>query len=259
MNDLLSQYPEVTAIVVALGGLVIARILALASGAGLAWLEYLLLRLAPNWVGNIDIEGFQPVVRGLTFYLVLFFFLLLALRILDVTVAEGWLDWLIAHLPGMVIAAVIVLTGYLLGLVARAAIAGVLPHTSSQLLPYTVQFLIVGTAILTAMAQLTIDVTFLTVLIITLLATFLGGLAMAFALGSRQLVANVLARREMERYQVGVRIRIGEVEGNIINVLDTAVVLEHPGGTTTIPASRFASEVVTVIDQDPTEVRTDVD
>ena len=31
---------------------------------------------------------------------------------------------------------------------------------------------------------------------------------------------------------------------------DTAVVLEHPGGATTVPASRFASEPVTLVSRD---------
>lgn len=250
MNDLLSQHPEIIAIAIALAGLVIARLLAGASGAGLTGLERLLRRFVPSWVEDLDTAGFRPVVRSLTFYLTLFLFLLLALHTLNLAVVEEGLERFIDYLPSIILAVAILLAGYLLGLIAHAAIASMLPHTGSRLLPYLAQFLIMVVAVLTALSQLAIDISFLTLVITILLATFLGGLALAFALGSRQAVANVLARRELRVYRIGNRIRIGEIEGVIIDMRDTAVVLEHPGGATTVPASRFASEPVTLVSRD---------
>ena len=258
MTDLLAQHPEVLAIAIALAGLVVARLLALAGDSGLSGLEYLLHRLGPAWRENIDITGLRPVVRGLVFYLTLFGFLLLALHTLNLAVVEEGLNRFIAYLPNVILAAVIMLAGYLLGLVARAATHSMLPRTGSHLLPYLAQFLVMMVAALTALSQLAIDISFLSGVITILLGAFLGGLALAFAFGSRQMVANVLARRELRYYQIGNRIRIGGIEGVIIDMLDTAVVLEHPGGTTTIPAARFAAEPVTLLSRDaPPQVAED--
>jgi uncharacterized protein YacL len=102
-------------------------------------------------------------------------------------------------------------------------------------------------ALLTAMGHLSINISFIANVIVILLATFMGGLALAFALGSKQLVANVLARRGMDRYRIGRHIRIDDIEGEIIEILDTAVVVENELGTTIIPASRFAETSVTLL------------
>ena len=250
MNEFLLQHPEITAVLVALGGLIIARLLAFLSDTALTGLEYFLHRISPGWFGDVDLVGYRFVVRGLVFYLTLFFSLLLALHLLNVEIVEEGLDQFTAYLPNVILAAAIMLAGYLIGLLARAAISGALPHSDSRLLPYLTQFIVMLVATLTALSQLAIDITFLTEVITVLIAIFLGGLALAFAFGSRQMVANVLARRELRYYQIGNRIRIGEIEGNIIDILDTAVVLEHQGGTTTVPASRFAAEPVTVVSRE---------
>ena len=66
-------------------------------------------------------------------------------------------------------------------------------------------------------------------------------------MGSGQLVANILARREVSRYKIGNRVRVGELEGVIVDVLDTAVLLENAEGVTAIPYARFAAEPVTLL------------
>ena len=58
-------------------------------------------------------------------------------------------------------------------------------------------------------------ITFLGNLIVVVVAAFLLGLSIAFALGARQLVANLLSARELGRYQPGDEIRIGEFQGRI--------------------------------------------
>ena len=74
---------------------------------------------------------------------------------------------------------------------------------------------------------------------VILLAFFFGGISLAFALGSRQLVENLLARRSLDRYRIGDLVRVNGSEGRIIEMLSTAVVIETAEGVVTIPARRF--------------------
>lgn len=246
-NSFLAQHPEVDAILVALAGLVIARLCAWLAGAGLAGLERLTLWAAPDWLAPGALLRFQPFLRGLVFYSLIFFFLLWALDTLNISILEAWVAQTSVYVSRVFLAILILLAGYLAGLLAQAALASALPSGSSQFLPRMAQLLILGVAALTALSQLAIDVAFLTWVIVILLGSFLGGLSLAFALGSGQLVSNILARREVSRYKIGNRVRIGELEGVIVDVLDTAVLLESPEGTTAIPYARFAAEPVTLL------------
>ena len=147
----------------------------------------------------------------------------------------------------LILAALIILAGYVLGLISRSAVAGATGSRPDQLLPRLSQLLIMTAALLTGLGHLSINISFVANVIVILLATLLGGLALAFALGSKQLVANVLARRGMDRYRIGRHIRIDDIEGEIIEILDTAVVVETETGITIIPASRFAETSVTLL------------
>ena len=86
-----------------------------------------------------------------------------------------------------------------------------------------------------------------TVVLIVLAAVFTGG-ALAFGLGGRAWVANVLSAHYVGRlYQVGQTIRVGRVEGKILRFTDTAVILESRDGETAVPASEFAAMPSTLL------------
>ena len=247
MTDLFSRFPEIPAILLVVAGIVLARLASRYSDRALGGLEGMLRRFRVLHREAVDFTTLQAVVRGVVYYFTLFLFLLLALRVLGVAVVAAWLDTLLSYIPELILAAVIILSGYLLGLIARSAVAGAMGQRGDDLLPRFVQLLVMTAAVLTGLGQLAIDLSFITTLIIVFVATFLGGMSLAFALGSGQLVANVLARRGLDRYKIGSRIRVGKLEGEIIDMLDTAVVIETSEGITTIPAARFANTDVTLL------------
>ncbi len=63
---------------------------------------------------------------------------------------------------------------------------------------------------------------------------------LAFALGARQHVANLLARRELSRLAVADRIRVDGIEGEIVDIHATGVDISTEDGVVSIPAARFA-------------------
>lgn len=247
MAEILQNYPEVIAVLIALAGIFVARLLARATDRLLDWLARSLRRLAPLRLDHLDFAGFQPFAHGLIYYATLLLFLLLALRTLSISVIGDWLNNLGNFVPQLILASLIILAGYVLGLISRSAVAGATGSRPDQLLPRLSQLLVMTAALLTGLGHLSINISFIANVIVILLATLLGGLALAFALGSKQLVANVLARRGMDRYRIGRHIRIDDIEGEIIEILDTAVVVETETGTTIIPASRFAETSVTLL------------
>jgi hypothetical protein len=177
------------------------------------------------------------------------FFLLLALQTLSITVVREWLDLLLQYVPQLILGGLIILSGYFIGVVVRGLVAGLMSVSSDHLAPRLTQALVVIAAVLTGLAQTAIDISFISNVLVILVAFFFGGLSLAFALGSRQLVENLLARRALDRYRIGDYVRLNEAEGKIIEILGTAVVLESSEGVVTVPTSRFVdSEVLLVRD-----------
>jgi hypothetical protein len=201
----------------------------------------------------VDLGSLRQALRNLVYYGSLVFFLLLALQTLSITVVREWLDLLLQYVPQLILGGLIILSGYFIGVVVRGLVAGLMSVSSDHLAPRLTQALVVIAAVLTGLAQTSIDISFISNVLVILVAFFFGGLSLAFALGSRQLVENLLARRALDRYRIGDHVRLNEVEGKIIEILGTAVVLESPEGVITVPTSRFADSEVLLL-RDP-EVR----
>lgn len=246
-SSFIADYPEVVSIIVIVLGFVLANLLA--SG-----FEYL-AQLTERGVRRLSVQraeqlaGVIPgrLAKRVIYYATLTFFLLLAIRILGIEQLSGWLDAVMSYIPQIVLGGLIILVGYLLGVLTHSFVSGLLLATHGPLIPRLAQAAVVITAVMTGLAQMAVDVTFISYVLVILLATTLGGLALSFALGSRDLVANLLSRRNLTRYRVGDTIRVGDIEGAILEFTDTGVVLETGEGTVSIPAVRFIQTEVTLL------------
>ncbi len=252
--DVLSDNPEILAVLIAVAGFVVANLLARLSERLLMRLDGYLRRRAPARVDQVDLRMLRQAFRGLVYYGTLVFFLLLALHTLSITVVREWLNLLLQFVPQLILGGLIILVGYFIGVMLRSLVAGLMGVNSDHLAPRLTQALVVTAAVLTGLAQTSIDVSFISNVLVILVAFFFGGLSLAFALGSRQLVENLLARRALDRYRIGDLVRLNEVQGRIVEILGTAVVLESEEGVVTVPTSRFVgSEVVLVREPAPGE------
>jgi hypothetical protein len=96
--------------------------------------------------------------------------------------------------------------------------------------------------------QAGIDSTFLMIALPVALGVLLGGAALAFGLGSRTAVANIIASHDLTRHhEVGQRVRIGGLEGRIERLTPTAVVLQSAEGRAVVPAKLFSEEVAVIL------------
>ena len=252
--DVLSDNPEILAVLIAVAGFVVANLLSRLTERLLMRLDGYLRRRAPARVDQVDLRMLRQAFRGLVYYGTLVFLLLLALHTLSITVVREWLNLLLQFVPQLILGGLIILVGYFIGVMLRSLVAGLMGVNSDHLAPRLTQALVVTAAVLTGLAQTSIDVSFISNVLVILVAFFFGGLSLAFALGSRQLVENLLARRALDRYRIGDLVRLNEVQGRIVEILGTAVVLESDEGVVTVPTSRFVgSEVVLVREPAPGE------
>jgi hypothetical protein len=190
-------------------------------------------------------------VGNAVFWLVLLLTVMAASETLGLPVVARWLSEAASYVPRIVAAILIVSLGTLAARLARRLVISTartanLP-AAERLGKVTEVSLLVGVA-LVAVEQLGIEVSLLATVVLIVLAALLGGFALAFGLGGREWVANVLSAHYVGRlYQAGQRIRVGEVEGRVVRITETAVILESDEGQVAIPAQQFASTASTLL------------
>lgn len=202
------------------------------------------------------LEQLQPrqpparIVGELVFWLLILVFVTLATEVLGLGIVGAWIKEIVKFLPSATAGIVIVLVGFVLSSLARDLVGSAATSAGlsrGDLLARAVQAVILFTAIVIGVGQVGIDVEFLTMLVSILLTTMLGGLALAFGLGARNHVSNIIAANQLRTiYQVGDKIKVGDVEGRIIDITVSRLMVETENGIADIPA-KLMDEQVTLI------------
>lgn len=243
------------AIVIFLLGLIVARLLkALVSRFILN-----LPRLFPNEkfrnkLRQVRLERSAKLVGRIVFWIVLFIFITIATEILNLPIITAWLAGIVKYLPNILIAILIIFTGIIGGrivgdlIVTAASSAGI---SYSKILGKLIHYTIVFIAIMIGIDQIGVDIAFLTQIISIVIAALLFGAALAFGIGAKTSVSNILAAYYLQNiYKVGNTVRIGEVEGKISRITATAVILDTPEGRVTVPAKEFSEINSALVKQD---------
>lgn len=245
LRDLIQAYPELAAVLVLVLGVVLGKLAEIVVRRLLALGDRLVARF-----GGRDRHAVSPVfhqaIALLVFGTVLALSVIIAVRLLEIPQLTAWLDSVLAYLPRFLLGVLIIGVGNVLGALLRNLTAGVLAQgDSNATLPRLVHVLVVIVAAITGLQQIGIDISFITQLSLIVLASLLGALSIAFALGARQYVANLMAQSELSRYATGDRLRIDDDEGVIVEIYRTGLTLATNDGLVSIPASRLASGPVT--------------
>ena len=206
--------------------------------------------------GDAKLQPRQPparIVGELVFWISMLIFVALATEVLGLDIFAIWLKQIVTYLPLAVAGMLIVLVGFVVSSLARdlvssAASSAGLSH--GDLLARTIQVVILLTAVVLGIDQIGIDIMFLSVIAGVVLAAVLGGIALAFGLGARHHVSNIIASNQLRQiYQVGDLVRIGDMEGRIVDIMVSRVIIESDTGTIDIPAKIFDEQVTTIIEK----------
>ena len=190
-------------------------------------------------------------VGSIVFWLVFLFFLAAATESLGLPVISAWISGVAAYLPRLLVGALIVILGLLAGGIAHTALAATAASAGfayADALGRLAQAMIVMASVIVAFDQLGVAMTFLTVLAGIVTGALLGGAALAFGLGARTAVANIIAAHYLiKTYRVGHRVRIGEHEGRIVDITPTTVVIATAEGQAVVPAKEFSERASVLV------------
>jgi small-conductance mechanosensitive channel len=154
-----------------------------------------------------------------------------------------------AYIPRLLAGLLILFIGLWLAELTRAILSRAGTRVGieqSDILGRLGQILVLLVVFSVAAGQVGIDTTLLVALVAILFGVMFGAIALAFSFGATTTVANLLAAQSIaQTYSAGDSIRIGEIEGKILRITRTSLVLETREGQTLVPAKRF-SEVESV-------------
>jgi small-conductance mechanosensitive channel len=177
-------------------------------------------------------------------------FVLAALRVLNVPVLDEALRAVTGYVPHLVAAIVVLGLGWIIGEAARAGVARSMAAAQvghADVVGRIVQMLLVAVAVMAALEQLGMDATFLVVTVAAFVATTVGALGLAFGLGARDTVENLLAAHYLRRQvRPGDTVELGGVRGRVVEVEDTVLVLDSETGRTLVPAATASREIVRI-------------
>jgi small-conductance mechanosensitive channel len=191
------------------------------------------------------------LLSGILYWIILFIFVTAALKTAGLTGVATWLERLVDFLPGIVTGGLIILLGYVFaGLVRDVTLAAAhsAEFTEAVVISRLAQVITFITALIIGLDQIGIDVTFLTTMLGVSSAALLFGFTLAFGLGARTLVSNLIAAHHLrDVLEPGQDIRIGEWEGTVLEVSATAVILDTQEGRTSVPAKLYQEQAVVML------------
>jgi small-conductance mechanosensitive channel len=194
------------------------------------------------------------VVGGLVFWLVILVSAAVGVEVLGLAGLTDALQNLASHFPRFIAAVLVLAAGLVTGnltatWVLKTARGANIAYARAAANAVKTSILLVASVV--ALTQAGIDSTILVVSLGVVLGAFLGAAALAFGLGARATVANLVAAHYLKRtYRVNQRIRIGGHEGRILELLPTGVLLDTVSGVTLVPAKTFSEETSVLLGEE---------
>ena len=239
------------------GGWLLGRILRFACIRLISGLDNLLRRHGMERVLiRIGLERpASEVIGSIVYWLVFLVFFAAATETLGLPVVATWLGGVSAYLPRILVAGLILLAGFLAGSIARDALATTATAAGiayGALIGRVVYVSILLIAIITGIDQIGIESRFLTATIVIVIASVVGAAGLAFGLGARTAVSNIIAAHYLRQiYRVGHTVRIGEAQGKIAEITNTVVIIDNANDRLIVPAKEFSERISVLQRREP--------
>ncbi|MGD2077030.1 MAG: mechanosensitive ion channel [Chloroflexota bacterium] len=194
-----------------------------------------------------------------TYWLVLIFFVLLALGALGLTdVVTSALNGFFSFLPRLISATVIFLVGAFIARIAGDAITAVSLQSNiatGRVLGQAIRYSILLVVIILSLDELGVQTTILTTIIIITIGAVGLGLALAFGLGNRDLAHSIMAGfHAREEFNPGQQLSVGQYTGRLVRIGATKTLIETDDGPVSVPNIVLLNEVVTLQPQNESMV-----
>lgn len=235
-------------------------------GVILAWLvKWVILRLGAGIERVLQAMGISSlhvrlkwpigdILGWIMYWVVILLFLRAALASLKLPSLAELLGRLITYLPNIFIGVLLIIGGIVIGNIIRDKIkvnAHTIGYRQAEMLGGLVRVSIIILAVLVGLAQIGLDVRLFELILTIFVAALAGSIGLAFGLGAGSTVSNIISSRYVRKnYKAGQQIRIHDVQGKILEMNPTGIVLDTKSGRTFIPAKLFDEEASILLDDE---------
>ncbi len=209
-------------------------------------------------------RSYTMVAARFVYWLIIFFFIAASGNLMGWRMFTGWFSQMMDHLPNLLSGILVIFVSVLLGEWGKNGVRSAV-HFSSyhqrNFLGRILQFVIIFIGVVIGVEQIGIEVHFLTELLVVAVGCFVAGLALAFGLGSKDLISNVVASQNLRKYcKIGDMVEIEGERGELLEITQSFAVVETASGRSLIPAQKFLSSTSRIfhrqdLEEPPEEVR----
>lgn len=204
-------------------------------------------KLAHGLRGSRIEQDAPPIIGGFVYWVVFLFFAASAMEKLPLPVATELLQSLAYYLPKVLLAVVVLFIGLGAGSLANEWLTNALTAVGVEYgaaIGRVAQVGMLVAALIVGAQQAGVDSGFFTAILTVVIGAILGGMALAFGLGSGPIVSNIMASHYAAKaYRVGDVVRIADIEGTIREINSSSIILDGPEGEVHLPARTYAEQV----------------
>lgn len=255
VNQILQHLPQIiAAVLLLLVGWFAARLLrVLARKMMLALPAMLPANIGKRDALQVQLRSYALWGGNIVFWAVFLFFGAASANLLQWDFFSGLSNALLAYLPNLLTGLLIILAGFAVsGLTRTATISAANSAGIEQtdILGTTAQLTVVLTSVVIGVQQLGINVDFLTTTLIVIAGVMFAGVSLAFGLGAREYVANIIGVQVARKhFQIGQQLHISGVEGELLEISSTALILDTEKGRAAVPGKLFNDQVCEMVSE----------
>jgi len=204
-------------------------------------------RLGEALAGTRLAETAPRIIATFVYWSVFLFFAAAAMEQLPIPIVTDSLHSIAFYIPKVLLGVLVVFIGVGAGSLANQWItgaAGSAGMTNSAGLGRVAQVSILIATLIVGLEQVGLESNLFTAIVAIVIAAILGGMALAFGLGSGPMVSNIMGSYHAAKaYRIGDFIRIAGYEGTVREINPASIVLDSPDGEVYVPAKEFGDHV----------------
>lgn len=243
-SAILGYLPNIAgALFIVILGWILARIVKFMGSRGVGLIFNVLGRIEKKYtfLSQKTQKNIAQILGQVFYWIVLVYFLFLSLRVLNIPGIKAWLTYYSGFIPNLLGAVVIVIVGFMFGGWIKNLIYSQKESTQrdNYFLAQVIRFVIIALFVVWGVGQVGFNINVLSHFINIILAAVLGSAALGFGLGASGHVTNIIGAFNFKScFQVGDTLVMDDIQGVILEITKSTIVLDTQEGIVIIPARK---------------------
>lgn len=189
----------------------------------------------------------SEIISKATFWLILLFFIAAAANLLEWELFSRLINTIVSYLPNLFTGLIIIITGYWISNIAKSTFITTASHMHMKnvyFLGSVIYYITLFATVVIGIEQIGINIQYISIITAIVLASLLISFTFSFTLGSKSLVSNMIGSRFAKKIcKIGSKIKINDVDGVLIEITQTSLVIEVDDERVIVPAKYIQDNI----------------